>query len=109
MKRIYNYTFLLIFSLFIFSCNDNEVHDYLQDFSEFVNETEMLYENKKLDDLSWNEREKKYLEFTGYKFEKVKEKMTPENLKSMERIMDDYEKISVKVDPFNHLPEFFGF
>lgn len=109
MLKVLNYVVVVMLNLSIFSCNDNAVHDYLQDFAEFVNETEMLYDNDKLDDLTWNEREKTYLEYTGKRFEVVRGKMTDANLKSMQRIIEDYEKISLKQDPLGHLPEFFGF
>lgn len=91
------------------SCNDNAVHDYLTDLGEFITETQIMYDNGKLDEKTWKEREMMFVEFTGSKFDSVKGKMSEANMKTYEELVKDFEKISVKQDPLGHIPELLGF
>lgn len=95
---------LLILTISFFSACSHPKDSLLEDFGNFINETEAHYEE--FSDTEWNEIENSYIEF----MEKAKDYENQFDQYEKGQISDyekRFKKAQIKRDPLNHLIDIF--
>jgi hypothetical protein len=86
-----------LFSIFIIiGCSSFSKEDYLVDFSSFISEIEANY--KVYTDENWETKESEYQKYAGEYYEKVKMKLTDEDIHLIGKLKGKYQATKLKYE-----------